>query len=84
MQRNSRDQHVEAVLEEIKHVGGVVNRIERRNHISIYWMLGDRRLIQVLSGSSCSRNATRHAQSDIRRQARAILDAPFLRCDTVL
>jgi hypothetical protein len=78
MRRNSRNEHISAIVEEIRLVGGSVDRIERRNHHFIYWTLGDRRLIQVLSMNG--RHTVNNARGDIRRQARMLRDASLLRC----
>jgi len=84
VQRNSRNETLVAVLDEIKAVGGSVDRIEKRSHTFVYWRLGDRLLIQMVSSSSCSWTRMLRARADIRRQARSVRDAPLLRCCAAL
>jgi hypothetical protein len=78
MRRNSRNEHLDAITEEIRRVGGCIDRVELREHHFIYWSLGGRRMIQVLSPRG--KYTISNARGDIRRQARMILDGPLLRC----
>ena len=77
MRRNSRNQHLDAIVEEIRSVGGVVDRIERREHDFVYWSLNERRLIQVLSPRG--KYTISNARGDIRRHARAICPSSMMR-----
>jgi hypothetical protein len=49
-----RSQRLDAICDEIRFVGGVVERIVVRRHVFVYWSLGDRRLIHVSPSSSGS------------------------------
>ena len=74
-----RSQRLDAICDEIRLVGGMVERIVVRHHVFVYWTLGDRRLIHVSPSSSVSGHEIR-SRADIRRQARIVRDAPLLRC----
>ena len=78
-----RSQRLDAICDEIRLVGGVVERVEIRNHVFVYWRLDDRKLINVSPSSSVSGHAIR-SRADIRRQARIVRDAPLLRCCATL
>ncbi len=78
-----RSQRLEAICEEIKLVGGVIDRVEVRSHVFVYWSLGDRKLIHVSPSSSRSGHTIR-SRADIRHQARRVRDGSLLRCCAAL
>ena len=72
-----RNPHLEAILAEIEHVGGVIDKVDdERRHVVIYWSCAGRKLIQVASRTSCSSSGLRNALSEIRRHARGLFPCP--------
>jgi thymidylate synthase len=64
-------QHVDAVLEAIRDVGGVIDRIEQRRHWIIYWRIRETKLMAVAPCTSRSASGLRNAVGNVRRSARA-------------
>lgn len=73
-----RNPHLEAILAEIEHVGGVVDEIDdQRRHVVIYWSCAGQKLIQVAPRTSCSGSGLRNALSEIRRRAKGLCPCPI-------
>jgi hypothetical protein len=67
-----RNDHLDTALREIKSAGGVIDRIDHRKHIKLYWRLGDHKLVCVVPSTSCSVRAVWNITGDIRRLARQL------------
>ena len=65
-----KNEHLEIALREIRIAGGVIDRIEHRRHIMIYWRLGGRKLTCCVPVTSRSVRGTWNITGDIRRVAR--------------
>jgi hypothetical protein len=67
-----RNDHLDTARREIEIAGGVIDRVEHRKHLVIYWRLGERKLVYVVTATSRSVRGTWNITGDIRRLAREL------------
>jgi hypothetical protein len=70
-QSKQNRQHIDAVLEAIRAVGGEIDRIEQRKHWIVYWRIHGTKLMAVAPCTSRSTSGIHNAVSVVRRLARA-------------
>jgi hypothetical protein len=61
---------LDATVKEIRAQGGVVTATIQNGHTKIYWEIGDKRIMQVISTSPSGVDAIRQARAQVRRLAR--------------
>jgi hypothetical protein len=69
-QNKQNRQHIEAVLEAIRAVGGEIDRVEQRKHWIVYWLIRGIKLMATAPCTSRSCSGLLNAVSNVRRLAR--------------